>query len=59
MAAGWTSPDADQSWLSWVPGGHRGLLHWWGLPVLLAIGTLVFIPREVWVYRGGHPWPLS
>jgi membrane-bound metal-dependent hydrolase YbcI (DUF457 family) len=45
-SAGWTSPDADQSWLRWAPGGHRGLTHWWGLPALLAVGTLVFIPPE-------------
>jgi hypothetical protein len=45
-AAGWTSPDADQSWLSWVPGGHRGLTHWWGLPALAAVATLMFVPPE-------------
>jgi hypothetical protein len=45
-SAGWTSPDADQSWLRWAPGGHRGFTHWWGLPALLAVGTLVFIPEE-------------
>ena len=45
-SAGWTSPDADQSWLRWAPGGHRGFTHWWGLPALLAVGTLVFIPPE-------------
>ena len=45
-SAGWTSPDADQSWLSWAPGGHRGFTHWWGLPALLAVGTMVFIPPE-------------
>ena len=38
-AAGWTSPDADQSWLAWVPGGHRGLTHWWGLPAAAAIAA--------------------
>lgn len=45
-AAGWTSPDADQSWLRWAPGGHRGLTHWWGLPALAAVATLVFVPPE-------------
>jgi hypothetical protein len=40
--AGWTSPDADQSWLNWLPGGHRGLLHWWGLPALPAYAGLGF-----------------
>lgn len=34
-AGGWLSPDADQTWLSWLPGGHRGLSHWPGLPGLL------------------------
>jgi LexA-binding, inner membrane-associated putative hydrolase len=49
-SAGWTSPDADQSWLEWVPGGHRGLTHWWGLPALLAVATIVFVPPEAaWV----------
>lgn len=45
-AAGWTSPDADQSWLSWVPGGHRGLTHWWGLPAIGAVATILFVPPE-------------
>ncbi|GLY33046.1 metal-dependent hydrolase [Kineosporia sp. NBRC 101731] len=45
-AAGWTSPDADQSWLHWVPGGHRGLTHWWGIPALLSVAVLVFVPPE-------------
>lgn len=45
-AAGWTSPDADQSWLAWVPGGHRGLTHWWGLPAAAALATLLFVPPE-------------
>jgi LexA-binding, inner membrane-associated putative hydrolase len=45
-AAGWTSPDADQSWLRWSPGGHRGLTHWWGLPAALALATLAFVPPE-------------
>jgi hypothetical protein len=46
-SAGWTSPDADQTWLRrWMPGGHRGLLHWWGLPALLALATLMFLPPE-------------
>ena len=33
---GYFSPDADQSWLRGVPGGHRGLTHWLGWPVLAA-----------------------
>jgi hypothetical protein len=45
-SAGWTSPDADQSWLDWVPGGHRGLTHWWGIPAMLAVATVVFVPPE-------------
>jgi membrane-bound metal-dependent hydrolase YbcI (DUF457 family) len=36
FSSGWVSPDGDQSWLSWAPGGHRGLTHWWLLPVLAA-----------------------
>ncbi len=43
-SAGWTSPDSDQSWLSWVPGGHRGLTHWWGIPAAVAAATLTFVP---------------
>ena len=35
-AAGWFSPDADQSWLRGLPGGHRGCTHWLGWPVLVA-----------------------
>jgi hypothetical protein len=50
-AAGWTSPDADQSWLSWAPGGHRGLTHWWLLPALGAAAVLVFVPAA-------GAWPL-
>jgi hypothetical protein len=45
-SSGWTSPDADQSWLSWVPGGHRGLTHWWGLPALAALATVALVPAE-------------
>lgn len=45
-SSGWSSPDADQSWLAWVPGGHRGLTHWWGLPALAAVAVLVFVPPE-------------
>ncbi len=45
-SAGWTSPDADQTWLRRMPGGHRGLLHWWGLPALLAVATLLYIPPD-------------
>ncbi len=45
-SAGWTSPDSDQSWLWWVPGGHRGLTHWWGLPGGAAIATLMFVPPQ-------------
>jgi hypothetical protein len=45
-SAGWTSPDADQSWLSWAPGGHRGLTHWWVLPALGAVATAWFVPPE-------------
>jgi len=46
-AAGWTSPDADQSWLRRAPGGHRGLTHWWGIPAMAAVATLVLVPPEV------------
>lgn len=35
-AQGWFSPDADQSWLRGLPGGHRGMSHWPGWPVLAA-----------------------
>jgi membrane-bound metal-dependent hydrolase YbcI (DUF457 family) len=45
-ASGWTSPDADQSWLSWVPGGHRGLTHWWGLPAVAALATTALVPAD-------------
>ncbi len=45
-SAGWTSPDSDQSWLDWVPGGHRGLTHWWGLPALLSVAVLIYVPTE-------------
>jgi len=49
-AAGWTSPDADQSWLGWLPGGHRGLSHWWGLPAVAALATSNLAPAPVaWV----------
>lgn len=49
-SAGWTSPDADQSWLRWMPGGHRGLSHWWGLPVLAAAATVSLVPADLaWV----------
>lgn len=37
---GWFSPDADQSWLRGLPGGHRGMSHWLGWPVLVAAGLL-------------------
>lgn len=33
---GWFSPDADQSWLRGLPGGHRGMSHWVGWPLLVA-----------------------
>lgn len=45
-SAGWTSPDADQSWLSWVPGGHRGFTHWWGIPAMGAIATVLYVPPD-------------
>jgi len=45
-ASGWLSPDADQSWLRWAPGGHRGLTHWWGLPGLAALAVLVLVPAD-------------
>ena len=49
-SAGWTSPDADQSWLRWLPGGHRGLSHWWGLPLLAAAAVVSVVPPDVaWV----------
>jgi hypothetical protein len=45
-AGGWLSPDADQGWMAWAPGGHRGLTHWPGIPAaVLALGL-------------GAPWPL-
>ena len=50
-SAGWASPDADQSWLAWVPGGHRGLTHWWGLPALAGLAVLVLVPQDA-------AWPL-
>ena len=47
-SSGWTSPDADQSWLAWVPGGHRGLTHWWGLPALAVVPALLVPPQTAW-----------
>jgi hypothetical protein len=35
VAHGPTSPDGDQTWLSWT-GRHRGVTHWWGWALLLA-----------------------
>lgn len=43
---GMLSPDADQTWLRGVPGGHRGCTHWPGWPLLVA-ATLLGV--------GGHP----
>lgn len=50
-SGGWLSPDADHTWLSWVPGGHRGLTHWPALPAALWLlaeqGWLPFDDRPV------------
>ena len=43
---GWSSPDADQTWLRWLPGGHRGPTHWVGWPLILAAAVHVL----------GWPW---
>lgn len=49
--AGWLSPDADQSWLRGVPGGHRGMTHWPGWPILAA-AVLLGCPGWVQVLGG-------
>ena len=45
-SSGPASPDADQTWLAWLPGGHRGLTHWPGLPAAAA----------VYLHVTGGPW---
>jgi hypothetical protein len=46
---GWFSPDADQSWLRGLPGGHRGMSHWPGWPVLAAVIMLgAGVPVLAW-----------
>jgi hypothetical protein len=57
-SAGHTSPDVDQSWL-WHradqvlpdellgrggPMQHRGLMHWWGLPLAAALAVATLLP---------------
>lgn len=48
FAHGRLSPDADRYPLMrrFIPGGHRGITHWWLLPVLGFIAARMYVPLE-------------
>ena len=65
-SAGATSPAVDQAWL-WRRGDrllpdevlgnggpmqHRGLTHWWGLPLAAAVATYLLLPPAAWWAAG-------
>ena len=56
-SAGPGCPDGDQSWLRWLPGGHRGLSHWWVLPVVVA-GWLAGVGGPWWAWYAVLGWTM-